>query len=211
MLLKRLELTNVLSFKNTSVELGQLNVLIGPNAVGKSNLIEAVSLLQAVPTGLSQEMLRGGGVRQWLWLGDRVPSPIGSLECDVRLASGRQPGDLSYRLEFSEDANGFVVLGESLTRDSHKADSTSPDIYFHRSYNNADFGAKAVELLQNTPGSVTVSPAESILAQFKNPLDPTPITNLGSHFSRIRIFREFRTSIGHRLATEQVLVFLKTS
>lgn len=196
MLLKRLELTNVLSFKNTTVELGQLNVLIGPNAVGKSNLIEAVSLLQAAPNHLSQEMLRGGGVRQWLWLGDRGPSPMGSLECDVRLATGSQTGDLTYRLEFSEDANGFVIMGESLTEDSGEADSTNPDIFFHRAFNGADFGPKALELLQSKPGSVTVSPTESVLAQFKNPLDPTPITNLGNHFSRIRIFREFRTSIG---------------
>jgi predicted ATPase len=36
-------------------------------------------------------------------------------------------------------------------------------------------------------------PSESILAQFKNPSDPTPITEVGNHFARIRIFREFRT------------------
>ena len=196
MLLKRLQLTNLLSFKKTSVDLRQLNVLIGPNAVGKSNLIEAVSLLQAAPTSLSQEMLRGGGVRQWLSLGGGIPSPIGSLECEVRLASGRQVGDLSYRLEFSEDANGFVILGESLTHDGRESSSSNPDVYFHRSYNSADFGPKALELLPSISGSVTVSPGESILAQFKNPLDPTPITNLGSHFTRIRIFREFRTSVG---------------
>ena len=110
MLLQKLALKNILSFKDASVELGRLNVLIGPNAVGKSNLIEAVSLLQATPANLSKEMLQGGGVRQWLWLGDRVASPIGSLECNVTLASGRQTGELLYRLEFSEEANGFVIL-----------------------------------------------------------------------------------------------------
>jgi hypothetical protein len=39
--------------------------------VGKSNLIEAITLLQAAPTGIESQILRGGGVRQWLWLGDR--------------------------------------------------------------------------------------------------------------------------------------------
>jgi AAA15 family ATPase/GTPase len=50
MLIKRLTLKKILSFNETTVELGQLNVLIGANAVGKSNLIEAISLLQAAPT-----------------------------------------------------------------------------------------------------------------------------------------------------------------
>src|ERR1017187_10856691 len=78
MLIKRLTLKKILSFKETTVELGSLNVLIGPNAVGKSNLIEAISLLKAAPGDLRAAMLRGGGVRSWIWLGDPVPSPIAS-------------------------------------------------------------------------------------------------------------------------------------
>jgi hypothetical protein len=38
--------------------------------------------------------------------------------------------------------------------------------------------------------------AESVLSQFKSPADTTPITEVGRHFARIRIFREFRTSPG---------------
>ncbi|MGA3076666.1 MAG: AAA family ATPase [Bryobacteraceae bacterium] len=68
MLIKRLTLKKILSFKETTVDLQQLNVLIGPNAVGKSNLIEAISLLQAAPNALDVQILRGGGIRQWLWL-----------------------------------------------------------------------------------------------------------------------------------------------
>jgi predicted ATP-dependent endonuclease of OLD family len=36
MLIKRLTLKKILSFNETTVELGQLNVLIGANAVGKA-------------------------------------------------------------------------------------------------------------------------------------------------------------------------------
>ena len=46
MLIKRLRLKKILSFNDSTVELGPLNILIGPNAVGKSNLIEAISLLR---------------------------------------------------------------------------------------------------------------------------------------------------------------------
>jgi predicted ATPase len=195
MFLQRLALNNVLSFKDSNVELRQLNVLIGPNAVGKSNLIEAISLLQATPTSLASEILRGGGVRQWLWLRDRVASPIGSVECDVRLTSGRQLGQLAYRLEFSEDANGFVIVGEHLAKD-HLEPSPPTDVYFSRSFNNAEFGPKTLELTRAKAQTMTISPTESVLSQFKNPVDPTPITNLGNHFDRIKIFREFRTGVG---------------
>ena len=195
-MLQRLVLNNILSFKDTTVELGQLNVLIGPNAVGKSNLIEVVSLLQATATNLSREILRGGGARQWLWLGDRAGSPIGSVECNVTLASGRQTGELGYGLEFSGGASGFEIAGEHLVQGKLDGDSTYPGVYFVRSFNNVEFGPKALELMQSKAQPVAISPNESFLSQFKNPLDPTPITNLGNHFDRIRIFREFRTGLG---------------
>lgn len=34
-----------------------------------------------------------------------------------------------------------------------------------------------------------VLPGESILSQFKNPADRTPITEVGLHFSQIRIYQ----------------------
>ena len=94
MLIKRLALKKLLSFNDSAVELGQLNVLIGPNAVGKSNLIEAVSLLQSAPTSIASVILHGGGIRQWLWLGDPAASPIATLECELVQTNGRKGGPL---------------------------------------------------------------------------------------------------------------------
>ncbi len=85
MLIKRLTLKKILSFNEATVELGPLNVLIGPNAVGKSNLIEVIGLLQAAPSSLAAAILRGGGVRQLIWLGDPVPSPIATIGCQIDL------------------------------------------------------------------------------------------------------------------------------
>jgi predicted ATPase len=48
----------------------RLNVLIGPNASGKSNLLRAMALLQKSAQGeLSQEILRMGGIAPLLWDG----------------------------------------------------------------------------------------------------------------------------------------------
>jgi hypothetical protein len=49
MLLHKLILTNLLSFEKTILDLKPLNILIGHNGSGKSNLIEAISLIQSAP------------------------------------------------------------------------------------------------------------------------------------------------------------------
>ena len=189
MLIQRLTLKKILSFNDSTIELGPLNVLIGPNAVGKSNLIEAISLLQAAPTSIENQLRLGGGVRQWLWLGDRVPSPIATLDCELILSHGRQFGPLLYRLQFSEEARGFIILDERLARDGNHAD---PETYFERNSGRVAFGRELEETraLQET---TAVPVRESVLSRFKNPADPTPITEVGNHFEQIRIYREFKT------------------
>ena len=179
MSIKRLTLKKFLSFNDSTVELRQLNVLIGPNAVGKSNLIEAVGLLQSAPTNMANQILRGGGIRQWLWLGDAAPSPIATIECELVLPSGRQAGPLVYRLQFSEDSKGFVILDEHLAKSGPETDPAGSEIYFERSSLGVD--------LPRT---------ESILSQLKSPVDPTPITQVGHQFEQIRVFREFKTGPG---------------
>ena len=61
-LLKSISVKGLLSYKDVSLDLRPLNVLIGPNASGKSNLIEVINLLQATPRDLSGFVRRSGGI-----------------------------------------------------------------------------------------------------------------------------------------------------
>jgi predicted ATPase len=175
MLLEQLTLRKVLSFQDQTVDLLPLNILIGENTAGKSNLIEAISLLQAAPTDLKGAILRGGGIRFWLWLGGKVPSPIGTLACRVRYTP--EESYVNYRLEISEDAAGLMIVSESLSNDD------ASRTYFERIGQSVSFGDQKGELART----------DSVLARFKNPIDPTPTTRLGSLFERVRIYREFLT------------------
>ena len=67
--IRTIRLENILSYgpDSTEFELLPLNVLIGPNASGKSNLIEALSLLESAPSNLQRPIEMGGGTREWLW------------------------------------------------------------------------------------------------------------------------------------------------
>jgi predicted ATPase len=188
MFIKRLALKKILSFNDAEIELGQLNVLIGPNAVGKSNLIEVLGLLQAAPnSSLVTAILRGGGVRQWLWLGDAVASPIATIECELNLMRGPHSDALLYKLSFSEESRGLIILEENLADTSPGSGSVT---YFRRSSTHAEFGPV---FLGTKAQPMTLPPGESFLSQFKNPADTTPMTEVGKHFGQIRVYREFRT------------------
>lgn len=72
-LIEKIRLRNILSFgdKGEEIELQPLNVLIGPNASGKSNFIDVLKLLRALPQdkGLVNYISRNGGISEWIWKG----------------------------------------------------------------------------------------------------------------------------------------------
>ena len=84
MLIHRLKVAGLLSFGPNGVDLPMepLNVLIGPNGSGKSNFLEAIALLRAAPSGITDPISRMGGVRQWLWRGPDAPDSF-TLEASV--------------------------------------------------------------------------------------------------------------------------------
>lgn len=169
MLLRKIKLENLLSFRHTEVELRALNVLIGANASGKSNLIEAIGLLQALPVDLSTAILRLGGVHVVCSLA--TAAPTAGIQCVLVDKS------IEYHLEFAEQAKGFSILREHL-----RASSVA---YFDRTGGRVSFGAEY---------QGAMSPTESVFQVYKSPNDPTPITRVGRALEGTRIYREFRTT-----------------
>ena len=164
MLLRHVKLENLLSFRNTEVEFRGLNVLIGANASGKSNLIEAIGLLQAAPIDLSAAIRRLGGVRVVCSLAGSQYSPIAVIEChEINNAP------LKYRLEFSEEARGFIILREHLS----KQGTGQKIVYFDRFPSTVEFDGK---------NQAEVSRTESVFERYKIPTDTTPITSVGRSF-----------------------------
>ncbi len=139
-LIKSIRLRNILSYGERSehVELQPLNVLIGRNASGKSNLIEAISLLNAMPKDLANPIREGGGIREWLWKGAKTDvgnadpytrrmanglagdwlwegaQSIGAalVETVVEYPEGVQP--LRHRISFAAHGQRIQVTGESI-------------------------------------------------------------------------------------------------
>src|SRR5271166_2525942 len=80
--LKSIRPVNLLSFgPNTEeIELRPLNILIGANGSGKSNLIEIIGLLSKLPDKDTwSTVIRTGGSREWTWKGRDVEGKPPSL------------------------------------------------------------------------------------------------------------------------------------
>ena len=110
MLLKSIKIKGLLSFKDVELEMRPLNVLVGANASGKSNLIEIMALLQAVPRDLAGFFWRSGGVGDWLYRGEELDS--GTVEAIVTGADGTMP--LRYALTVGSRNGRFQIVEEGL-------------------------------------------------------------------------------------------------
>jgi predicted ATPase len=168
MLLSSIRLKNILSFRDASLDLRPLNVLIGPNGVGKSNLIEVIGLLKAAPTDLNRAL--AGGVQEWLSKLKDAP-PVAQIEYET--AHPR----CVYSLSFTNAERSLTIREELLQ------DVESKTVYFRR-----DTGTVSIDGAKDP-----IAPDRSVFSDFKMPGDKTPITRLGKEFERIRTYTDFNT------------------
>ena len=124
--LRRLRVRGLLSFgpDTPEFEFSPLDVLIGANAAGKSNFLEANRLLAAAPTDLAGALRRGGEVADWLWKGEGAASSATlSAEVGPYPETGRT---LYYDLEFAGGDDGRLVVSDERIEEA-PSDSASAD------------------------------------------------------------------------------------
>lgn len=200
-LLKSISLTNFLSYGPSAqnIELQRLNVIIGPNASGKSNLLEAIDILRATPTDVTQPIRDGGGVEEFLWKG--LPAkhlPAARIETEVYYPEGKGP--LRYRLAFTIVGQRFEIVDEAVENPVQQPGES--DVYFYYRYQSGHpvvnvrarvdaAAASAEERVRRSLHREDVVPNQSILAQRKDPDQYPEITYLGAQFSRTRLYREW--------------------
>ncbi len=108
LLIEKIRLRNILSFgdKGEEIELRRLNVIIGQNASGKSNLVDAIKLLRSLPQdkGLANFISRNGGINEWIWKGMKIESPA---EIYIKL-----PRFAEYKIKLTNTNAGQVSILE---------------------------------------------------------------------------------------------------
>lgn len=205
--IENIRLDGILSYgrSESAFPLKPLNVLIGPNTSGKSNLIEALSLLTAAPRDLQAAIREGGGVRDWIWKGDRDNV---DANLDVTVAYGDEP-PLRYTLSFAEVGARFEVTKEVVEKAQPLEGMPKPYVFYYSS------DGRPVFIVQTEDGEVSpkrrpvshgireqfkeqFKPNQSILSQVRS-YDVYPeLTYLADKFERMAFYREW--GLGRRAA-----------
>jgi predicted ATPase len=195
---KTIHARGVLSFAPDSepLALTPLNVLIGLNASGKSNLIEIFELLKALPTDLAAAIRDGGGIGEWFWKGEYGAGPASVA---AELCVPEVSRSLRYRLGLRKAGQRFEVFDEAI-EEVAKRSSSDEDVRF---YYRLAHGEPVIRLrwLIRKLSPDTLDFQQSVLAQGKDPELYPEITAVRRSFDRIQTFREW--SIGRYVALRQ--------
>lgn len=187
--LDSVRLEGLLSYgsRGTELDLLPLNVLIGPNAGGKSNLIEALGLLAAAPRDLAARIREGGGASEWIWKGGRLIRTTAKVEAVLHHPN------LHYRLAFTAEASRFHLRRETL--ENHVGPVGQVPYY--------DFSRARAAILARESGGRRIPRSlpikeldleQSILSQRKDPDRYPELTGIGAQFGRMRFYQEFDLS-----------------
>ena len=126
-MLKSLRLENFKSFKNAELSLGDLTVLVGTNASGKSNIRDAFRFLHGISRGYSIAEIIGekygeGGVLQWRGIrgGTKEITYCGADSFAIAISFSVHDGDTEYDMDYRIEitlVNSTVtsIVAEQLT------------------------------------------------------------------------------------------------
>lgn len=182
----------ILSFGEPSVhlDLKKLNILIGPNGTGKSNLIEVFGLLHSLPSDISDPFRIGGGIDEWMWRGAGGPSGTCELEVQIKLPS--KPDLIRYALKLRAFQQRPEIVDERIEFTKPRVSEKHP--YFFYQFQDG----RPVINVHDEKRSLrreTLDLNQSVLKQRKDPETYPEITAIGQLFERISLYRDWSVGI----------------
>lgn len=191
--LERLKVTGLLSFGPQGVDLtlGALNILIGPNASGKSNLLETIGLLQASSKDIQATLREGGLPADWLWKARGRPGPEPAV---VEALFPYASKAMRYYLRLAASSSGLTIDEERLENAQARPGATTPFKYFDVRQGH---GAVTVSNEADSPAQRRLRPdnlnsSQSVLAQRRDPDVYPEITFVSDITSKMRIYRDWQ-------------------
>ena len=193
-----LQLQNFLSYgsEGEKIELQPLNVLIGTNASGKSNLIEAMGVLKATPTDLVAPIRQGGGISDFLWKGEKG-TPTAKIEAILDYPERTMP--LRYQISLTAAGQRLEVVDEAIEDMAPRHSSESNPFFYYR-HNN--WGRPVINVIEDNEQQTRklrtlrredIIPDQSILSQRKDPEQYPELSYLGNKFADIGLYRNWQT------------------
>jgi predicted ATPase len=182
-LIKSIEIEGFRSLRRVRLDLRPLNVLIGPNQSGKTNILDALDFLaQAVQGKLSPALYHSrGGLANLLWAGDGVSH--------IRYRIEFEPDPVTYSFTIEQQSQGHVIAEEYVAI-GPKEEHGPNNIHFvmHRgvgglfnslTYKNERFTLQSREV------------QELAIVQFRDPIAYPVLHRVRGELSSIRIYSGF--------------------
>ena len=207
-MIENIQIRGLLSFRDASLEMRSLNVLIGPNASGKSNLIEIMALLRGLPRDLPDFFLRSGGTSDWLWKGNPAAGNgvRGDGAIDVELANPLGGNPLRLILGLSQRSQFMHIEEERLeyARRIHGFDR--PYWFFSVTNRHGQIPVRpqadgvhsdpnaATEVSHQADASIgpdDLPPGQSVLRERRDSTLYPQVTAIARSLDAIRLFREW--------------------
>lgn len=119
-MIRAIEISGFRSLRHVRLELGPLNVLIGPNQSGKTNVLDALSFLANAVAGRLQESVfkQRGGFGNLLWMGEGARAITFRVELEGVARHGASSVVNEYRCRLEEEGSDFVVAEETLREEA---------------------------------------------------------------------------------------------
>lgn len=199
--LERLSVTNYRSIRRLELALGPVNVFVGPNGSGKTNLYRSLELLAAAAGGgLSRMLADEGGIPSAVWAGKRgkeavrVEVLVGFDDLEFSLSLGPQP-------PVPGGSPLFLLDPEVKEERAWVRDGTRRHLVLERRDRTA--------FLRDAEGTRVTFPlalwsGESVLAQLAEPHRFPLLSSLRARFQDWRFHHHFDTSPGSAIREPQV-------
>lgn len=189
-MIRKLMLQNVLSFgsRPVTLELENLNVLIGPNGCGKSNLLEVLYLLSRLPVSNRDASLP---ILDWVWKG-AARDECAKIDVCVDGIPGSRAAHIQHVIEFREAAQRFSVVDE-LLQNPKVTDASKPAPFFFFKYDRGQalFGTSdANKRAERGVRREELDPGRSVLAQRNDPDFYPEIAHVRACYEGIRVYRD---------------------
>lgn len=203
-MLTTLAIANYRSLRELIVPLGRLNLVVGANGSGKSNLYRALRLLaETAQNGIVPVLAREGGLSSTLWAGpEQISRRMTRGEVPVQGGPRKEPVQL--RLGFASDDLGYAIdLG--LPPPTRSAFALDPEIKSEAIW--AGPFLRSANLLVDRRGSMVrtrngrswevlsqhLNPFESLFGQIADPQRAPEVLSLRETIRGRRFYDHFRS------------------
>ncbi|MYB77716.1 MAG: AAA family ATPase [Chloroflexi bacterium] len=201
--IRSIQLQNILSYgpDTPEFELGPLNIIIGPNSSGKSNLIEALSIIAAAPRDIQTPLREGGGIHEWTWKGV-LKAPVATVQVSIEIPNRALL--LRYELSFHELSARFMLLEEIVDDAPSREPGEKPTSYYRYEVGKTEINVREQDLSGRRLTQVDdVRHDQSILSQRRDPRSYPELTSLATLFDHMRFYREFHLGCNSPLRRPQ--------